>query len=218
MRQAVLVGGGDLDLAALARILPAAAPGLSIGVDGGTAAFARAGARPDWVVGDFDSLGPDELAAMAEQGVKIRRYPHEKDQTDLELAIELAAELGADTAAIFGATGSRLDHTLVNLGMLRKARALGIEARIIAPGQEILLLSPGRHPLPGGPGRVLSLVPLTLEAAGIFTEGMRYPLRRETLYLGGSRGVHNECLGAEAAVSLESGELLAVIFAPGAPE
>lgn len=211
---AVLVGGGDVDLGELSRCLAEA--GIRIGADGGALALARCGARPDWVVGDFDSLTEADLAGLRAAGAGIRRYPHEKDWTDLEIGLELARELGASSALIFGATGDRLDHTLTNLGMLRRAADLGLAAMIHAPGQRVRLLRPGRTSFTGVPGQVLSLVPLTGEVAAVTTEGLRYPLRAETLYLGRSRGVHNEFLGREAAVSLTGGELLAFLFAPRA--
>ena len=209
---AVLVGGGEVDLQELACCLPEA--GVTIGVDGGALAIERCGARPDWVVGDFDSLSEADLAGLRAGGAEIRRYPPEKDYTDLEIGLDLARELGASSALIFGATGNRLDHTLTNLGMLRRAADLGLAAVIHGPGQRIRLLRPGRTVFAGVPRQVLSLVPLGGEAVGVVTEGLRYPLREETLYLGRSRGVHNEFLGCEAAVSLKDGELLAFIFDP----
>ncbi len=208
--RALLVGGGEIDEKALAREL--ATPALRIAADGGGQAFVHHGAALDWLVGDLDSLSATDLAALQAGGTHTRVYSHDKDQTDLELALELAVELGASFATILGATGSRLDHTLANLGMLSRAASLGVSATIRAPGQRIGLLPPGRTTLAGRPGQVLSLVPLTSEVSGVFTEGLRYPLRGETLYLGRSRGVHNEFLLPEAAVSLTAGELLAFVL------
>ena len=42
------------------------------------------------------------------------------------------------------------------------------------------------------------------------TEGLRYPLRRETLVLGTARGVSNVRVGGHATVALESGAVLVV--------
>ena len=45
-----------------------------------------------------------------------------KDDTDTELAVQTAAEIGAEEIHIVGGTGSRLDHMLANvylLGLLR---------------------------------------------------------------------------------------------------
>ncbi|MGE5529834.1 MAG: thiamine diphosphokinase [Patescibacteria group bacterium] len=209
---ALLVGGGEVDGPALARFLNSA--DVRIGVDGGALALEKMGAVPDWVIGDFDSLGPGDLARLEAKGARIRRYPYDKDETDLELGLALAAELAATDAAILGATGDRLDHTLTNLGFLLRAAELGLRAVLHAPGQEISLLGPGRTTFSGYPGRLLSLVPLAGIAEGVATEGLRYPLQGEDLLPGRSRGVHNEFLGAEAAVSLRKGSLLAFLFAP----
>jgi thiamine pyrophosphokinase len=46
--------------------------------------------------------------------------------------------------------------------------------------------------------------------AGIQTVGLKYPLNRETLGLGTTRGVSNELIAPKATVQLESGMLLIV--------
>jgi thiamine pyrophosphokinase len=43
------------------------------------------------------------------------------------------------------------------------------------------------------------------------TEGLRFPLRAETLVPSSTRGVSNEFLTADATVSVERGVLLAVL-------
>jgi len=211
-KTALLAGGGDVDAAALVRLLPTA--WLTIGVDGGALVLERHGMRPDWVVGDFDSLAAADLERLQAAGAQVRRFPPAKDESDMEIALVLARELGASTVAILGATGNRLDHTVTNLAMLRRAVTLGLVAAIHAPGQEIRLLRPGRTTFAGALGQALSLVPLTPEVRGVVTTGLRFPLRGETLYLGRSRGIHNEFVGTEASVSLAVGELLVFLFAP----
>ena len=49
----------------------------------------------------------------------------------------------------------------------------------------------------------------------VVTVGLRYPLCRETLPAGTTRGVSNEFLDGIATVSLDSGVLLAVLPDPG---
>lgn len=215
-REAVLVGAGEVDPEELGRALRCAP--LVIAADGGGALLERLGVTPDWLVGDFDSLDRAALARLTAGGVRVHRYPREKDWTDMEIALELAAELGAESATLFGATGDRLDHTLTNLSLLWRGRELGLRAVVRAPRQWIHLLLPGRTILAGAPGQAVSLVPLTTEAAGITTENLRYPLVGETLYLGRSRGVHNEFLAGEAAVHLAAGALLAFVFDPCLPD
>ena len=65
--------------------------------------------------------------------------------------------------------------------------------------------------LAGTPGGLCSLLPLGGPAVGVLTDGLRFPLRRETLAPGTTRGVSNEFLGTSATVSLDDGVLLAVV-------
>jgi thiamine pyrophosphokinase len=65
--------------------------------------------------------------------------------------------------------------------------------------------------LEGGPGDIVSLLPVGGPALGVETTGLRYPLRREVLHPGSTRGMSNELLGTEARVSLTGGVLLAVL-------
>ena len=45
-------------------------------------------------------------------GIPIRRFNPVKDTTDTAIAMEQAAKMGAGEICFFGATGTRLDHTL----------------------------------------------------------------------------------------------------------
>jgi thiamine pyrophosphokinase len=180
-----------------------------IAADGGAHHCTRVGITPDLVVGDFDSITESELNALQASGSRLIRYDPRKDFTDLELALEHARRSGATEVLVFAALGARWDQTLANL-LLPAARAFsGLEIHLIDGAQEISLLRGGENRrLEGKPGDTLSLIPLTLEARGVQTQGLEYPLIRETLYLGASRGVSNVFVEPQAVVSLEEGLLL----------
>jgi thiamine pyrophosphokinase len=81
---------------------------LVVAADSGLHTAAAAGIRPDWIVGDMDSIDSAELAAYpAEQ---VLRYPVDKDYTDTELAFSLLEEKGAAEIIIIGGGGGRTDH------------------------------------------------------------------------------------------------------------
>ncbi len=183
-----------------------------IAADGGLHHCNRLGIIPHLVVGDFDSLDEPELAALQASGTQLARYDLRKDFTDLELALEHAQRNGASEALVFGALGGRWDQTLANL-LLPAAKTLsGLEIRLLDGDQEISLLRDGENcRLEGRPGDTLSLIPLTLEARGVVTQGLEYPLHRETLYLGATRGISNVFVEQQAYVSLEEGMLLICI-------
>src|SRR5687768_15193697 len=116
MYAVIVANAPDLDVAPYARLIGAA--DLLIAADGGALALLRAGLLPRLVIGDMDSLDAASLAELAERGVELRRYPREKDETDLELALLHAAAAGATAIDILGALGGRWDHTLANVALL----------------------------------------------------------------------------------------------------
>ena len=83
---------------------------LIIAADGGAVHCLALGITPDVVVGDFDSLSPDQLNRLKASGTDIIRHPVRKDDTDLELALKTAVDRGADENPYFRGTGQPLGH------------------------------------------------------------------------------------------------------------
>jgi thiamine pyrophosphokinase len=79
-----------------------------VAADSGLLLAEAAGLRPDWIIGDMDSLAPDRLAPYPPE--KILRYPPDKDFTDTELALTLLREKGCGPVWIIGGGGGRLDQ------------------------------------------------------------------------------------------------------------
>jgi thiamine pyrophosphokinase len=190
--------------------LPASAADLVIAADSGLEHARALGARVDLVVGDLDSVDPAVLDAAVADGVVVERHPADKDATDLELALDAAVDRGATSVRVIGIGGGRLDHFLGNVLLLASSRYvhMRVEARV---EDASLTIVHERVELGATPGALVSLLPLGGPAVGVLTDGLRYPLRRETLPPGTTRGVSNEFLGTNATVSLDAGVLLAVL-------
>jgi len=62
----------------------------------------------------------------------------------------------------------------------------------------------------GGSGDIVSLIPWGSHVHGIQTQGLKWPLTNETLYLDKTRGVSNEMLSESASIKIETGLLLVV--------
>ncbi len=216
MKQALLVGAGPVDPAQLAAEL-AADPALVIAADAGGHYFLTAQPLPlrlpDFLLGDFDSLEPSERQRLIDLGASLRQFPAQKDETDLELALDLAIAEGASEIRILGALGGRIDHTLGNIGLLLNAAERGVRARLLDPGHEIWLTT-DRAELTARPGWAVSLAPLGLRVRGVRTAGLLYPLCGEDLSITKPRGIHNEFVTgtATATVELEEGILLIIYF------
>ncbi len=208
--RAVVVANGELglDRVQLAQLLGGA--DLLVAADGGAAAILAAGRRPDVAVGDFDSLDSGLRDVLTSGGTQVVALPSEKDQTDLELALLLAAERGARVIDVLGALGGpRLDHAVGNLLLLALPELAGHEVTLIDGRHELFLLAGKAERSVGGrPGDYVSLVPLTGEATGVTTEGLRYRLRGETLHIGRTRGISNELVASSGSISVDGGRLL----------
>ena len=205
----VIFAGGTLQPGEAVTTAIAAAD-LIIAADSGTATALRYNCTPAIIVGDFDSLDAPRLQQLKEHGSRIIRVAAEKDETDTELAIQVAIGEGASTITLLGGLGgARFDHTMANILLLAGFPMVPI--RIVdGPAVCWLLRGPGSTTINGQPGDLLSLFPLTTEAEGIHTVGLYYPLYGETLRFGKPRGVSNVLTGEQAEVSLEKGLLLLI--------
>jgi len=82
---------------------------LIIAADSGLNASENADFRPDWIIGDMDSL--DNCGKLASYPPEnVIRHKHDKDFTDTELAFLLAKEKGCGEIWIIGGGGGRIDH------------------------------------------------------------------------------------------------------------
>ncbi|HSI97906.1 MAG TPA: thiamine diphosphokinase, partial [Gaiellaceae bacterium] len=165
-------------------------------------------------VGDFDSASPEEVSAAEAAGVRVERHPADKDVTDLELALEAALAFSPDRILVLAGGGGRLDHLLSALLLLGSPKwaAVELDAEI---GQARVHVVRGERELDGRAGELVSLLALTGPAEAVWTEGLSYELRGETLQPGSSRGVSNVFATDRARVSVERGVLLAVRPGPG---
>lgn len=184
---------------------------LIIAADGGLHHCLRLGITPDVVIGDLDSLTADDINGLQIAGVEIVRYPAKKDRTDLELALRLAIDRGADEIVVFGAMGGRWDMSIANILLPAEQNLSNATIRIIDGRHEIMLLRTGKKiTFHGEKGDILSLIPLGRDALGITTVGLEYPLKDDVLRFGSSQGISNVLVEETATVFLKQGMLLCV--------
>jgi len=182
---------------------------LVVGADGGGRHPRALGWPVQVLVGDFDSLDGESLAALAAEGAEIIRHPAAKDEIDFELALDLVRGRGFQDIEVLGALGGRWDMTFGNLFLPARP---GLAARKIrfrhGPWTLFVVQGPAELTIPGSPGDLLSLLPWGGEVRGIALSGCLYPLRRETLSAGRSRGLGNELTGTSAGLAFDFGTLL----------
>jgi thiamine pyrophosphokinase len=199
--------GGELD------VIPEAAENdLLIGVDGGAVALLDAGLTPKLAIGDFDTIGEAGVVRLAEAGVEIAQFPAEKDATDTEIALETALRFGPKEIVLYGALGTRMDHTLANLHLLWKAHRSGVWTSIESGQNRIVLLSETfpSHTVERDRFDYVSLLPLSQRVTGVTLTGFVYPLHDAVLEMGSSLGVSNQLTGARGTVTIDGGALLVI--------
>ena len=204
-RLIIFANGLVPQLASASRLIQAG--DVLIAADGGTRHALSLGLFPSIVIGDLDSLTPDDHQQLDVKGVEIRQYPREKDETDLELAFQYALIAGYRELLVIGALGGRLDQTLGNLSLLTMPEFAALDARF-DDGVEEAFFVRGRCELHGQPADIVSLIPWGTPVTGIRTEGLRWPLQDETLFPERTRGISNEMLCETALISKRTGRLL----------
>lgn len=179
-----------------------------IAADGGIRYPLAAGLLPDLLVGDLDSLPDGVSESMAEWEMEVIRYSRDKDETDLELALLLAARRFPEARLyILGGFGGRLDHTLANILLLAHPLLVGHPVFFLSEG-ELAWLIASESEILGEPGDTVSLIPLGGPAHVAETAGLRWALIDETLDFGPARGMSNELTGTRATIRLARGLLL----------
>ena len=100
---------------------------IKIAVDGGTKYFTTYNKDFDFALGDFDSIKVEDKNFLEKNDKIFQEYNCKKDFTDFEAAINILIEKNCTKIYAFGATGTRLDHTISNLIYSKKCFDNGIE-------------------------------------------------------------------------------------------
>ena len=116
-------------------------PDYILGVDKGLQFCYEYDIRPDYIVGDFDSV-PRKLVEYyrEELDVPVREFNPVKDASDTEIALRLCLGLNRKKIVILGATGNRIDHLWANVQCLQIALEAGADACIMDAHNKIRLL------------------------------------------------------------------------------
>ena len=121
---------------------------LVIAADVGLAEAERLGVEVELLVGDMDSVDAGSLGRFERQGGEVRRYPEDKDATDLDLAIEAALVAGVGHVVVVGGGGGRLDHLIANALVMGSPRYAAVEIDGVFGGSRLHICR-GRRQLAG---------------------------------------------------------------------
>lgn len=184
-----------------------------IAVDRGAIYLQEQGITPNEAIGDFDSMSQEEFARLKISGLTIEQFKAEKDETDMELAINLAYRLNPESIRIFGATGGRLDHLMANISLLYKALEWDrdIPITIIDKQNIAFMKKPGSYTLEQLPQmKYISFIPISKEVEGLTLNGFKYPLQNRHIFFGSTLCISNELILNHGTYSFSSGILLVI--------
>lgn len=139
----LIITGGMIENEFALSFIQSLKPDYVLGVDRGLQFCYEQAIRPDYIVGDFDSLPEEILESYRQEGeIPIRAYNPVKDATDTKIALDKALEEGSTEIWILGATGTRIDHVVCNLQILKTAWEKKVPTWIVDSRNKIGL--PGR--------------------------------------------------------------------------
>ena len=206
---ALIFIGGDAPHPHIIDVLPRDA--FVIAADSGWEHAVNSGFTPHVLIGDMDSINPAHLQQARDMNVHIIEHHADKDFTDTELALELAANHHHHSIHLVSGGGDRFDHLLALVHSLAPhAGDTSLTAHV--GSSRLHIIQPG-HGLMFGttPGQTISLIPLGGAAKGVTTTGLKWNLTKDTLRPFASRGVSNVATDSTVTLTVRKGHLAVII-------
>ncbi|HET9203072.1 MAG TPA: thiamine diphosphokinase [Acidimicrobiia bacterium] len=199
----LVFAGGDRLEPDLAQELPVA--DLVMAADSGYDAAVSLGFAVDVLVGDLDSITTQPIPGH----VVVERHPVDKDQTDLDLALELAMRDEPSRVVVVGGTGGRLDHELATASLICDERWSEVEMDWVSSRGRAHVIR-RRRIVHGDVGATVTLLAVGGAVTGLTTRGLRWELEQATFQPGSTWGVSNVMQTPIADIKVGSGCLLVV--------
>jgi len=184
---------------------------LTVAADSGLLVAEAAGVRPDWVVGDMDSVG-DEGRLLAYPKERVVRHPADKDHTDTELALELLWGKGCERVWIVGGGGGRIAHVFAIRDLFERER---FPCRWITSGGDVHCVDREGVHAPSGltaaseAGDTVSVFPLGGGPWKAESLGLKWPLDK-VRWERGLYGLSNIATGNETGIQAIQGRFMIV--------
>lgn len=212
MKRCLILTGGSVDYPSVSDFLIKYTYDVVIAVDSGLAAAEKLRVKPDFCVGDFDSVSKEALEHFQKiPGIIWETHPPEKDETDTELALNLALRQNVQEIHVFGATGTRMDHTLASIGLLQIPLKAGVFCWLIDGHNRITMIdSDFILKREEAFGKYISLIPYTESVTGVTLTGLKYSLEDYTFVHGNSLGISNEMAESEAVIRIGHGKMILI--------
>ena len=164
--------------------------------DGGLNHLMNINKAPHVILGDLDSVSDLGIKYIKDNNIKVEKYPSIKDNTDSELAIIYLINKGIDDMILIGGTGTRLDHTLANLFLLKRFNKNGKHLKVIDDNNIVTY--------------VVDTIEIAINYEGIIVSltGFKYPLDNKYIEFSSTLGISNEIIEDIGIIEIHKGEAL----------
>jgi thiamine pyrophosphokinase len=208
----LIISGGSVDDELLVRVVKNGGFEMLIAADSGMDALYRNRILPELIIGDMDSVDAEVWDYFSQQEqIEIIQLNERKDDTDTEYAIREAIRRGATKLTVLGATGSRLDHVLANIGLLGIGLQENVSIELLDTCNRVRL---AEHEFSlrwqDQYGTYISLLPYAGSVRGLTVEGTEYTLENADLEPFNSLGISNEIVEDDVKISWDEGYLLII--------
>ena len=172
-----------------------------IAADGGYLFLEKEGISIDLIVGDFDSLG------YIPKHNNVKKFPCEKDETDMMIAIQEGMDRGYEEFKIYGGLGGRLSHTLANIQLLSYLANNGKIGYLIDKQTVMTVIRNNKLRLEKQNSQYISIFSVDQVAKGVTITGLKYTLHNGSLSNDIPLGVSNEFQEEQVEIIVDDGSL-----------
>ena len=207
----IFTGGEGPGPQTLRRLLGGAEKNaVTVAADSGLRLAEAAGLRPDWIIGDMDSLDGEEMLRDYPPE-RVIRHPVDKDFTDTELALALLWEKGCGSVWLMGGGGGRIDHLFGIREMFEKEPC---PCRWVTADEDIYCVSArdasggslARRVVPGG---IVSVLPLGNAPWKAESRGLKWPLN-DVRWERGKLAICNVAVTYEIEINVQQGRFMII--------
>ena len=181
---AVILGNGEYPTHSMPETMLIMAPYV-VCCDGSADEHIRRGFTPDAIIGDGDSLSPENK----ERFRTIFHQIDDQETNDQTKAVHFLLDQGKKTIILVGATGKREDHTLGNISLLIDYMKAGAQVTMLTD-HGMFIPASGRNCFKSYPGQQISI--FNFNATGLRADGLVYPISDFSNWW---QGIYDPCGG-----------------------
>jgi thiamine pyrophosphokinase len=175
-----------------------------VAADSGFDTALKMGIKPDFVIGDMDSVQHSELVDSL-PSEQVFRYPEDKDETDTELGVRYLAENNYKEIVLIGGGGGRVDHFLGLVFLFDR----DLSPKIWYTHNARLQLITGSEVVSSMNGRTVSFFPAGAGVCRMQSTGLKWPLNH-LIWKKGNTGISNLVIADPFQIDVFEGKLIMV--------